>query len=168
MREKIIEGFKNGIFLLIYDEEEQELKDKEDNNNIRDKNGLIEYERLERLINLKNRDIKNELVRGHFQVQGLRTLLEKNKINKKIKQRGLVVSLVKLKAENNSGNLENEIGQLLHSLYRTKYFMKNIYKSLTNIIKNMETFLVSSENVKTSESHRFKLDLTDKLNLKDL
>ena len=32
----------------------------------------------------------------------------------------------------------------------------------------METIFMNSENSKTSESHRFKLDLSDKLNLKDL
>ena len=31
----------------------------------------------------------------------------------------------------------------------------------------METIFMNSENSKTSEPHRFKLDLTDKLNLKD-
>ena len=31
----------------------------------------------------------------------------------------------------------------------------------------MERIFMKSENSKTSESHRFKLDLTDKLNLKD-
>ena len=31
----------------------------------------------------------------------------------------------------------------------------------------MKTIFMNSENGKTSESHRFKLDLTDKLNLKD-
>ena len=31
----------------------------------------------------------------------------------------------------------------------------------------METIFMDSENSKTNESHRFKLDLTDKLNLKD-
>ena len=31
----------------------------------------------------------------------------------------------------------------------------------------METIFIKSENSKTSESQRFKLDLTDKLNLKD-
>ena len=31
----------------------------------------------------------------------------------------------------------------------------------------METIFMNSENNKTSESHRFKLNLTDKLNLKD-
>ena len=31
----------------------------------------------------------------------------------------------------------------------------------------METIFMNSGNSKTNESHRFKLDLTDKLNLKD-
>ena len=31
----------------------------------------------------------------------------------------------------------------------------------------METIFMNTENSKTSEPHRFKLDLTDKLNLKD-
>ena len=31
----------------------------------------------------------------------------------------------------------------------------------------METFFMNSENSKTSELHTFKLDLTNKLNLKD-
>ena len=32
----------------------------------------------------------------------------------------------------------------------------------------METVFMNAENSKTSEPHRFKLDLTDKLNLKNL
>ena len=31
----------------------------------------------------------------------------------------------------------------------------------------METFFMNTENSKTNEPHRFKLDLTDKLNLKN-
>ena len=31
----------------------------------------------------------------------------------------------------------------------------------------METIFINSENSKTSKPHRFKLDLTDKLNLKN-
>ena len=31
----------------------------------------------------------------------------------------------------------------------------------------MKTIFINSENSKASQSHRFKLDLTDKLNLKD-
>ena len=42
----------------------------------------------------------------------------------------LPISLVQLKAGNNSEKLR----QLLHSLYRSKKLTKNIYKSLTGII----------------------------------
>ena len=52
-REKIIEGFKNGILPLNYDAEEkqtrcEEEEEEEEENNIRNENGLIDYERLER------------------------------------------------------------------------------------------------------------------------
>ena len=46
----------------------------------------------------------------------------------------LPISLAQLKAGNNSENLENEIRQLLYSLYRPKKLIKNIYKSLIDII----------------------------------
>ena len=75
---KIIEGFKNGIFPLDYDErEEQESRDKEEENKVRNGNGLINYKKLERLINIKERNINNELVKKLFLVQDLRALLEK-------------------------------------------------------------------------------------------
>ena len=65
---------------MNYDEEEeQELRDKEEENKIRDEYGLIDYKRLKRLTDLKNREINNELVKKHFQVQHLRALLEKLK-----------------------------------------------------------------------------------------
>ena len=76
-------------------------------------------------------------------------------------------SLAQLKAGNNSEKLTNEIRQLLHSLYRSKKLANHIYKSLTDIIQNMETVFMNSENNTTNEPRRFKLDLTDKLNLKD-
>ena len=78
-REKVIEGFKNGIFPLNFDEreEQQESRDKEEENKIKNENGLIDYKKLNRLINLKSRDINDELVRKHFLVQDLGALLEK-------------------------------------------------------------------------------------------
>ena len=77
-REKNIKDFKNGLFLLNYDDEEkQETRDKEEENNTRNENGLINYKKLNRLIHLKERDIYNELVRKHFLVQNLVALLEK-------------------------------------------------------------------------------------------
>ena len=46
----------------------------------------------------------------------------------------LPISLVKLKAGNNSEKLKNEISQILYSFYRSKKLTKNIYKSLVDII----------------------------------
>ena len=43
-REKIIEGFQNGIFLFHHDNEDSRFQDN-DENDIRDNNGLIDYEK---------------------------------------------------------------------------------------------------------------------------
>ena len=46
----------------------------------------------------------------------------------------LPVTLAQLKVGNNSEKIKNEIRQLLYSLYRSKKFRKNIYKSLLDIV----------------------------------
>ena len=46
----------------------------------------------------------------------------------------LPITLAQLKAGNNSEKRENEIRQLLYSLYRSKNLTKKLYKSLVNII----------------------------------
>ena len=46
----------------------------------------------------------------------------------------LPIALVQLQAGNNSNKLENEIRQLLYSLYRSKNMTERIYKSLVGII----------------------------------
>ena len=79
-RGKIIERFKNGIFPLNYDDVvEEQARYEEEEKNIRNENGLIDYKKFGRLIDLKNRDISDELVRKHFLVQDLGALLEKLK-----------------------------------------------------------------------------------------
>ena len=79
-REKIIEGFKNEIFPLNYNEEEKkESTNKKEENDIRNENGLIDYEKLKGLIRLKNIDINKELVRTQFPVKDLGALLKKLK-----------------------------------------------------------------------------------------
>ena len=44
----------------------------------------------------------------------------------------LTISLAQIKAGDNSQILENEIRQLLYSLYRSKNLSKTIYKHLMN------------------------------------
>ena len=46
----------------------------------------------------------------------------------------LPISLAQLKAGSNSEKLQNEIRQLLYSLYRLKKLTKQLYKSLIGII----------------------------------
>ena len=93
-REKIIEGFKNRIFSFHHDDEDSIFEDN-DENDIRDNNGLIDYKKLERLINIKERDINEELVRKHFLVQDLGALLEKfNKLKNNAKRNKIQVGLI--------------------------------------------------------------------------
>ena len=54
-----------------------EREEKDRLNNIKNKNDIIDYERFNRLIDAKERDINNELVSKHLSVQDLRSLLEK-------------------------------------------------------------------------------------------
>ena len=46
----------------------------------------------------------------------------------------LLIALVRLKAENNSEKLKNEIRQLLYFLYHSKKITKAIYKHFISII----------------------------------
>ena len=72
----IINAFENITFPFYPEESRFEDKDDDD---IRDKNGLIDYKELDRLIFLKERNINNELVKEHFLDQNLATLLKKLK-----------------------------------------------------------------------------------------
>ena len=76
----------------------------------------------------------------------------------------LPITLAQLKAKNSSEKRKDEIRQLLYSLYRSKKLTKQLHKSLVDIIQK---FFMNTENSKTSKPHKFKLDLTDKLNLKN-
>ena len=59
-REKIIKGFKDKIFPLNHDDVvEEQARYEEEENNIKNENGPIDYNNSERLINLKERDISD-------------------------------------------------------------------------------------------------------------
>ena len=45
----------------------------------------------------------------------------------------LPISLAQLKPGNNSGEVKNEIRQILYSLYRSKKLTKQLYKNLVDI-----------------------------------
>ena len=69
-----------------------------------------------------------ELNNQNQQEQGFKMLTPDQMLSR------LPISLVQLKAGNNSEKLNNEIKQLLYSLYRSKTLTKAIYNNLINII----------------------------------
>ena len=89
--EKIIEGFKNRIFPFNYDKADGEHlrfeREEERLHNIKNKNGLIDYKNLNRLIDIRTTDINGELTRKHFLVQDLGSLLEKLQMSKNNSER---------------------------------------------------------------------------------
>ena len=66
--------------------------------------------------------------RRNQQGQGLKILTADQMLSR------LPITLVQLKAGNNSEKLKNKIRQLLYSLYRSKKLTKQLYKSLIDII----------------------------------
>ena len=80
-RKKIIKEFKNRIFPSNYDDEEEDEQTRyeEEETNVRNENALIDCKKLQKLIDLKNRGINDELVMKYFQAQDLGALLEKLK-----------------------------------------------------------------------------------------
>ena len=79
---KLFKGLKNRIFPINCvaeeeGEEEEKARYEEEEINIRNENGLLDHRRLQRLLDLKYRDINDGLVRKHSQVQDLAALLVK-------------------------------------------------------------------------------------------
>ena len=69
-----------------------------------------------------------EIFNGPTEGKGLRILTPNQMLSR------LPITLAQLKARNNSEKFKNEIRQLLYSLYRSKKFPKQLYKSLIDII----------------------------------
>ena len=90
---------------------------------------------------------ESALQRGTQKREGRKILSPDQMINR------LPISLAQLKAGNNLEKLNNEIIQLLYSLYRSKKFAKTIYNNLINTL---------FKNSKTNESHIFRLTLTNR------
>ena len=83
-------------------------------------------EENENIINI----VKNILYFNQLEQQGAGlNMLTPNQILSRLQ-----ITLAQLKAGNNSEKLENEIRQILYSLYRSKKLTQQFYKSLVDII----------------------------------
>ena len=94
------------------------------------------------------------------QGQGLKILTPNQMLSR------LPISLPQLKAGSNSEKVKNEIRQAFYSLYRSKKTYKTTLQKFGWHYLKMETIFINSQNIKTNEPHRFRLDITDKLTLK--
>ena len=95
--------------------------------------------------------------------EGLKILTPKQMLQR------LPIALAQVKAGNTSGNLLNEIRQILYSLYRAKAITKRVFNNIINSIKlkkRRDTILMNSENDKILNPHRLLLNLPEKTNLK--
>ena len=85
----------------------------------------IRFEQPNEILNIVEKILEfNRLQSG----QGLKILTPDQMLNRS------PISLAQLNAGNNSEKLKNKIRQLLYSLYRSKNFTKQIYKSSIDII----------------------------------
>ena len=121
IRNKIIEAFKDGTFLLSK-EAVHKNKTKTDDEDDEDD---------EQLDTTDMPDLESEesaVQRRKHKGQGLKILTPQQMLSR------LPISLAQQKAGNNSQKLKNEIRQLLYSLYKSKKLSKKIYKHLINTI----------------------------------
>ena len=86
----IIHAFNNKTF-SFYNEKRFDDEDED----VRDEDGFIDYSKRNRLISLKNRDLNDDLIRKHFQVQNLRALFKKLLKLKNKRKNNIQVSLIK-------------------------------------------------------------------------
>ena len=70
----VIKGFR--IFTIYHDYEESRFEEDDEEDTIKNENGLIYYEKLNKLIDLKGRDISDELFRAYFKYQDPSHMLE--------------------------------------------------------------------------------------------
>ena len=111
-REKIIEGFKNGIFPFNYDEVYEEWmryeNEEEEINNIRHKTCLIDYEKLMGKIGFKESDTNSELIKKHLFVNDLGDVLKNFKKSKTNPERNKIqVGIIKNELTDLKEEIEN-------------------------------------------------------------
>ena len=78
----------------------------------------------------------------------------------------LPILLAQKKGGNNSQKLNNEIRQIVYSLYSSKNMSKTVYNHLMNSLQIMDNIFINTENSKTNESNRFRLSFTNKLDIR--
>ena len=96
----------------------------------------MENEKLNQILEMVNVILEfNKDIQKQQEGPGLKILTPNQMLSR------LPITLAQLEAGNNSEKLKNEIRQLLYCLYRSKKLTKQLYKSLTKIIKKWKQSL---------------------------
>ena len=107
-RKKIIEGFKNKIFPIYHDNEGR--FENNDEYDIRDINGLINYKKLERPINPKRKSINNNLFREYLKYQDPDSMLKDLNSTRNTERTDIQVALI-TSALTDFGNKINSVSE---------------------------------------------------------
>ena len=107
-RKKIIEGFKNKIFPIYHDNEGR--FENNDEYDIRDINGLINYKKLERPINPKRKSINNNLLREYLKYQDPDSMLKDLNSTRNTERTDIQVALI-TSALTDFGNKINSVSK---------------------------------------------------------
>ena len=119
--------------------QKEKKKEEEEINNIRNKNGLIDYEKLMRKISFKDRNINNELVKKYFFTYDMGNVLKNVKKSKTNSERNKIqLSTIK----NGLRDLKEEITNMSEEEKKSKNQMKQqillkVFLSLIDDNKDM-------------------------------
>ena len=88
--------------------EEERIKKEEEERSIRNENGLIDYEEVDRLIDMKKKDLTDKLVKKHFQVNSLNDMQKKLKGSKtNLEKNRIQVSMIKSRLKDLDEEIED-------------------------------------------------------------
>ena len=107
-RKKIIEGFKNKIFPIYHDN--QGRFENNDEYDIRDINGLINYKKFERPINPKRKSINNNLFTEYLKYQDPDSMLKDLNSTRNTERTDIQVALI-TSALTDFGNKINSVSE---------------------------------------------------------
>ena len=103
-------------------EGEKREEEEEEISNIRNKNGLIDYEKLMRKIGFKERNINSELVKKHFFTHDLGGVLKKFKKSKNSSKRNKIQASMII---NGLRDLKEEITNMTEEEKKTRKTKRN-------------------------------------------
>ena len=116
---KLLKALKKRIFPLKSDDDFKEQARQE---NIRNENGLIDYNKFMELVRSKENEMNNEFVRKYFSVQNLENLLKQMKGLKNNPKNKIRARLIKIGLKDHKNEIRNMSEEEKKLKNQMKYF----------------------------------------------